>query len=57
MWNKILKEFSENPRDVHTIPKVKKNQCGFLYMRNTGISILKRREAMNRAVQYSIDCD
>ena len=29
MWSKILREFSENPRDVHTIPKVKKEPMWF----------------------------
>ena len=36
MWNKILKEFSENPRDVHTTPKVKKEPKWFLVYEEYG---------------------
>lgn len=45
MWNKILKEFSENPRDVHTVPKVKKEpKWFFVYEEYGNIYIEKARE-------------
>lgn len=36
MWSKILREFSENPRDVHTIPKVKKEPMWFFVYEEYG---------------------
>lgn len=50
MWNEIIKEFTTNPRDIHTIPMTKKEPIWFyIFVENGRLYVEGGKEHMPKS--------